>query len=183
MNENKRFCSGCGKEIEGNSPFCPSCGMRQAGPTPAAQKPKKKTNPLVIVAIVIGVLILLGLLGSCARTISNLSDDSYTGDDSGSISSGGAYKTVTSSNVGDFITELTSGSEEYDGKSIRVVGLTVTDGKPAYPGGLSSYVIECDNADSLSLREGKKVNITGNLRGYGLDNFDILIGLTDCKVS
>ncbi len=64
-------CSECGKEISDKATTCPNCGAPVKKETvyvsrPTGQikpEPKKKSNKGIIIAVVIGIIILIGLFG------------------------------------------------------------------------------------------------------------------------
>lgn len=69
------FCNGCGKQIPDNSAFCPACGkpfgangIQPNGVQPNMvmnnQPPKKKMGAGKVIAIVLGVFVLIGVIGS-----------------------------------------------------------------------------------------------------------------------
>jgi hypothetical protein len=67
-----QFCTSCGKPIAEDTGFCTACGARQSSPAagpgaPGTSAPAKGSPVLKIVAIVVGIIVLIGVigLGSC----------------------------------------------------------------------------------------------------------------------
>jgi zinc-ribbon domain len=68
-----RFCTSCGKPVTEGVGFCPACGARQSGPAPTASPgpappaPAKGSPVVKIVAIVVGIIALITVvgIGSC----------------------------------------------------------------------------------------------------------------------
>lgn len=119
----------------------------------------KKHAAVMILVMVFGILLLCG----CGTT-----SNESTADEDDSI------RTYTSSTISNFM------SDDNDGELVKIKDLTVKDGMAQYPGSLSSYIVNCEN--NISLTEGSTVSIVGNVTGYGLENLDIILGLSNCQV-
>lgn len=108
------------------------------------------------------VIISIVLLSGCGTTTESESVEKDS------------IRTYTEENIHDFI------DDDNDQELVRIKGLKVINGKAQYNNSLSSYIVECDN--EITLKEGSTVSIKGNVRGYGLDSLDIVLGLSNCVV-
>ena len=108
------------------------------------------------------VIISIVLLSGCGTTTES------------GLAENDSIRTYTEENIHDFI------DDDNDQELVRIKGLKVINGKAQYYNSFSSYIVECDN--EISLTEGSTVSIKGNVRGYGIDSLDILLGLSNCVV-
>lgn len=98
------FCNSCGANLEAGSRFCSKCGVvaPESGVMPAYTQPApigvppSSSNPLKIILLVIGGVLLLGLIGSAVATYIGLhiAHNTRIEDSDGNVKVQGPFGTV-----------------------------------------------------------------------------------------
>ena len=144
------------------------------------KSPKKNTIKFIIIGLVALLVVVVIIVAVTSKGSSNESNNNNNNNNVNNNSNekvpdeNDSIKTYTSKTIVNFTDDAN------DGELVKIKDLKVKDGRAQYPNDFSSYIVDCDN--EISLTEGSTVTIVGNVRGYGIENLNIIVGLSNCEV-